>query len=438
MRRYVFLACAVLLAMASRSHAQDRAAWLVTADFWGNPAYYTLTIDDAGGDAIDGIVDGDPFSGTRHGDRLAFTAKDRQDRPYHYEAVVTGDTMQGIAEMPDTNTPGARVRHSFTARRLPERPGEGPRRVAFVPRDYSNAFDPHRAPVLYLWPGDTLHTRTIDSGGVDASGNTVALFGNPQTGPFYVMGAEPGDTLVVHVERLSLDRDYADSLDAIVGRAQTLRLAGQAGALGRPVRWRLDRAAGVARPENAEGALAGYAVPLRPMLGGLGLAPGFGSQPMTTGDTGRTGGNMDFNAVVAGSTVYLPVEQPGALLYLGDAHAAQGDGETTQYALETSMDVTLRIELRKGPAIGMPRVEDDRRIMTLGQAGSLDEALRIATSGMVQWLGQDYGLDVSQAAQVLGSAVEYRVVNLAGRSVGLAAILDKALLPTPADAAPAR
>ena len=138
---------------------------------------------------------------------------------------------------------------------------------------------------------------------------------------------------------------------------------------------------------------------------------------------------MDFNEVVEGNTVYLPVQQPGALLYLGDAHALQGDGETSQYALETSMDVTFSVDLIKGKAIRMPRVESPTRIMVLGQAGSLDDALKAATAGMIEWLEQDYGLTLSQSAQVLGSAMSYSVANLAGRSVGVAAKLDKSILP---------
>jgi acetamidase/formamidase len=152
---------------------------------------------------------------------------------------------------------------------------------------------------------------------------------------------------------------------------------------------------------------------------------------MSTGDTGRAGGNMDFNEVVAGNTVYLPVQQPGALLYLGDAHALQGDGETSQYALETSMDVEFSVRLIKGKAINMPRVESPTQIMALGQAGSLDEALRGATAGLLQWLRDDYGMTLSQGAQVLGSAVHYDVANLAGRSVGVAARVDKQRLPAP-------
>ncbi|MDC6636337.1 acetamidase/formamidase family protein, partial [Leclercia adecarboxylata] len=158
------------------------------------------------------------------------------------------------------------------------------------------------------------------------NGQTRALFGNPQTGPFYVMEAEPGDVLAIHLKRLRLIRDYADSLNSIVGRALTPALAAKATALDKPVRWALDRERGRARPEVATGKLKDFWVPVRPMLGGLAVAPGFGNAPISTGDTGRFGGNMDFNEIREGATVYLPVSQPGALLYLGDAHALQGDG----------------------------------------------------------------------------------------------------------------
>lgn len=228
---------------------------------------------------------------------------------------------------------------------------------------------------------------------------------------------------------MKLNRDYADSLDTIVGRALRTSLVSQATDLGRPIRWKLDRVAGRASPIGATGSLVGYSVPVRPMLGGLAVAPGFGMPPVSTGDTGRFGGNMDFNEVVAGNVIYLPVQQPGALHYLGDAHALQGDGETSQYALETSMEVTFTVDLIKGKAINMPRVESPTQIMVLGQAGSLDEALKSASTGMIQWLQQHYGLTLSQAAQVMGSAMRHSVVNLAGRSVGIAAKLDKELLP---------
>ncbi|NYE63346.1 acetamidase/formamidase [Duganella sp. 1224] len=407
--------------------AQATESWLLQLDRWGNPSYMTLRLEDEHG-KLSGTLDGDALTGTRANGRLVLNVVDKQGRRYVYTGGASADQLQGTADFPDTNDAHARASHSFSARRLPERASDAPQRHDYVPTTYANTFSASRAPVLTVWPGDTIHTTTLDSGGVDEHGVTRALYGNPQTGPFFVMGAEAGDTLLIHLVKLRLNRDYADSLDALVGRAQTTGLASQAGALGKPVRWRLDRARGLARPEQPSDALRGLVLPVRPMLGGLAVAPPDGPA-VSTGDTGRFGGNMDFNEVVEGNTVYLPVQQPGALLYLGDAHALQGDGETSQYALETSMEVDVRVELIKGSSIGMPRVASPTHLMTLGQAGSLDEALRQATAGLTQWLRQDYGLSLSDCAILLGSGVQYTVANLAGRSVGVAAKLRKDLLP---------
>lgn len=402
--------------------------WIVRTDLWGNPAFSTLTFG-RNKNQVSGSLDGDRVVGEMKANRISFNATDSDGRQSRYSGTVTGDRLAGNVDAPDTNGQKTRVSHRFTAWRLPERPAGGARTIEFQPADYSNTFNADRQPVLTIWPGDSVRTKTIDSGGVDELGVTRALFGNPQTGPFFIAGAEPGDTLVVRLKQVQLNRDYADSLDAIVGRALGSSLVPAAADLGKPIRWKLDRAKGRASPVGATGALAEYSVPVKPMLGGLAVAPGFGMPPLSTGDTGRFGGNMDFNEVVEGNTVYLPVQQPGALLYLGDAHALQGDGETSQYGLETSMEVTFTVNLIKRASINMPRVESPTQIMALGQAGSLDEAIKAASTGMIQWLQQDYGLTLSQAAQVLGSAMRYSVPNLAGRSVGVAAKIDKALLP---------
>jgi len=416
-----------LMLLGAAMSAQAAESWLLQLDRWGNPSYMTLHLQDEHG-RLTGTLDGDALTGTRKDGKVLLKVIDKDGRRYEYQGRAGAEQLQGSADFPDTNDATARARHTFSARRLPSRTSDSPQRHTYVPKDYSNEFSATRLPVLTVWPGDTVHTSTIDSGGVDEHGVTRALYGNPQTGPFFVMGAEAGDTLAVHLLKLKLNRDYADSLDAIVGRAQATSLAAGASTLGKPVRWQLDRERGLATPAQASAALRGFAVPVRPMLGGLAVAPPDGPA-VSTGDTGRFGGNMDFNEVVEGNTVYLPVQQPGALLYLGDAHALQGDGETSQYALETSMDVEFRVELIKGKAIGMPRVESPAYVMTLGQAGSLDDALRAATAGMTQWLQQDYGLSLSDSAVVLGSAVQYSVANLAGRSVGVAAKIKKDLLP---------
>ncbi|PTX91299.1 acetamidase/formamidase family protein [Opitutus sp. ER46] len=416
----------VLISVASLAAAADGSTWLVAVDLWGNPRYQTLNLQPATLDGrFVGDLDGDPLRGGTAAQAIEFTAR-KGEATFVFTGTVDGERIAGTAQLPDPNDAGRQVRHAFTARKLPARADSLPQRHEYLPEDFSNEFSPHRAPVLTVWPGDTVATKTIDSGGLDEHGRTRSLYGNPQTGPFFVMTAQPGDTLAVTLVRVRLNRDFADSLDDLVGRIRTPALASRAAGLGKRVRWKLDRASGLATPAAVDApGLQGFGVPVRPMLGGLALAPGFGAAPLSSGDTGRTGGNMDFNGVVEGNTVYLPVQQPGALLYLGDAHALQGDGETTQWALETSMDVEFRVEVIKGKSIQTPRVESPTELMVLGQAGSLDDALRQATDGIIQWLQKDYGLSLSESAQVLGTSVRYSVANLAGRSVGVAARIAK-------------
>lgn len=400
--------------------------WLLSVDRWGNAEHTTLTLA-AWEDTLSGELGPWSVSGSKVGDHINFIAADGFGIPYRFEGTIMDDVIIGWADYPDTSNSGPRARHAFEGRRL-EMPTGSPTRRVYSPETYSNTFTADLPPALIIQPGDVVETRTIDSGGVDEHGRVAALYGNPQTGPFFVAGARPGDVLAVHIQRLWLNRDYADSLDGVTSRAMPLGLASRSEGLGRRVRWRLDREAGTARLEHPPENLRNYVVPVRPMLGGLGVAPDFGFPAQSAGDTGRWGGNMDFNQIGEGSTVYLPVFQPGAMLFIGDGHALQGDGETTQWALETSLDVEFSVEILPAQPLAAPRIETAQRLIVLGQASSLDEAVRAATGAMIQWLEQDYGLDVSEASLILGTAAEYRVATLAGRNAGMALSLDKAIL----------
>ena len=427
LRMFLFSLFAFIVSTAASAAPQIHGQWIITTDRWGNAEYSTLNLL-VSNQQLSGDWDGDPVTGLVRGKSVTISVRDQRGATYRFDATLQDDTLVGIADYPDNNFPDRRVRNPFSARRVPDRPPGGPRTWDYAPTSFANSFSADRPPVLTIWPGDMVRTTTIDSGGIDAKGETRALFGNPQTGPFFIAGAQQGDTVAVHILKLTPNRDWAESLDMIVGRALGGSLIAKAGELGKPVRWRIDRAANEAALDTPSERLRGYRVSLRPMLGGLALATGFGAPALSTGDTGRAGGNMDFPEVVAGNIVYLPVQQPGGLLYLGDAHALQGDGETSQYALETSMDVEFRVELIKRKSIPMPRVESPTELMVLGQAGSLDEALKAASTGLIQWLQQDYQLTLSETAQVIGTAVRFTVPNLAGRSVGVAARIDKALL----------
>jgi amidase len=197
----------------------------------------------------------------------------------------------------------------------------------------------------------------------------------------------------------------------------------------------LDTQHGVATPEKPAEHLKQYAVPLRPMLGCVAVAPGSAQAAPGTGDSGRWGGNMDFNEIVEGATIYLPVSVAGALLYVGDGHAAQGDGELNGNALETSMDVEFTVDVIPGKGVRGPRVESVTQIMAMGLSGSLDDAMREATANMAQWLTDKYNLTPSEVAQVLGTSAEYKVSEVADRNAGMVLKINKERLLPLAEAA---
>jgi acetamidase/formamidase len=161
------------------------------------------------------------------------------------------------------------------------------------------------------------------------------------------------------------------------------------------------------------------------MLGCVATAPPPAAAAPGTGDSGGYGGNMDFNDVIEGATVYLPVRTPGAMLYLGDGHAAQGDGELNGNALETSMDVEFTVDVIPGKGVPGPRVESATHIMAVGLDGSIDDAFRDATTNMANWLTDKYGLTPSEVAEVLGTSAEYKVSEVADRNAGVALKINK-------------
>src|SRR5689334_1267592 len=205
------------------------------------------------------------------------------------------------------------------------------------------------------------------------------------------MSTEPGrgDTLVIHFNRIRLNRDSAISSPLIVNSALTPGYIEQRKSVpGYDSDWKLDRAAGFAslqKPTETKD----YRVPLAPMLGCVGVAPPARMQ-YRLGFLGGFGGNLDYKELREGVTVYLPVYVPGALLFVGDGHAAQGAGELTGNALETSMDIEFTIEVQARGAPANPRLENAEYFMASGIAGSLDDAFRTATTNLVRWLQQMY------------------------------------------------
>jgi acetamidase/formamidase len=137
---------------------------------------------------------------------------------------------------------------------------------------------------------------------------------------------------------------------------------------------------------------------------------------------------MDYNQIREGVTLYLPVYHPGALLFVGDGHAVQGDGELTGNALETSMDVEFTVDVVEGRAPDNPRAENDEYLMAMGIGGSLMEALQGATTNLAEWLERDYKLNSAEVAMVLGTSIKYDIAEIVDGQLNMAAKVPKSVL----------
>lgn len=333
----------------------------------------------------------------------------------------SANEMKGAGKFFDQEVTWSAVREKSAA--------AAPQRREFVPSQFHRQFNGNTPAALNLNPGDTVHTTTVDAGGVDEKGAHRSMGGNPLTGPFYIEGALPGDTLVVRLNRVRLNRDTAGiSNDSIVAGAVDPYYAKDM----KPAKdfdssWKLDASSGYAQLSKPTDRLKNLRIRLQPMIGCIGVAPP-NRQAFQSGYLGRYGGNMDYNQIREGTTVYLPVFQPGALLFVGDGHAVQGDGELTGNALETSMEVEFTVDLIRGKSIGQPRFENDEYVMVSGIAGSLNDALQMATTGISRWLEQEHKLNVSEIAMILATSMRYDIAEVVDPQVHLVAKLPKSIL----------
>ena len=296
----------------------------------------------------------------------------------------------------------------------------------FTPSRYYTTMGPHE-PVLHVGNGDTIVTTTVDARGFDQHRRQVTPRGNPQTGPFYVEGCEPGDTLVVEINEVRPNRRYGFCRSAVAPNVVDpdyvveLPQTEQAD-------WDVDvdtETATLIAPESNLGRLS---IPLEPMLGCFGVAAARG-QAISTATSAEHGGNMDYRGFVAGTTVHFPVFEPGALFFLGDGHAAQGDGEIVGSGVEISMDVRVTLRHIRKKSIGWPRAENEDWIMTVGNARPLDQAVQHATTEMLRWLQTDYGLDAVGANPLLSQCVRYDLGNIFDPAYTMVCKLNRMWLP---------
>ena len=308
---------------------------------------------------------------------------------------------------------------------------QAPKRVNFTPNTYYSFFSADTKPVLTILPGDTIYTSSVDCDGFDKNNikRSIGAAENPLTGPFYIQGAEEGDVLQITFTNMKFSRNTALCLPYFHERSMPSSITDMVKNNLTPIVWDLDLKKNKARLQAPAAHLKNFEVAIRPFLGCIGLAAPKG-QEVGTGDSGPFGGNMDFNRVTKNASVYLPVYNKGGLLYLGDGHAAQGDGEINWMALETSLDYAFTVKLIKGTTkkIAYPRVEDATYIMTVGMDATLDNSLKIATKGMLAWLQEDYDLTIEEATQVMGTSLEYKITEIVDPKVEIVAMIKKTVL----------
>lgn len=291
-------------------------------------------------------------------------------------------------------------------------------------------------PVAHIKPGTILEANSLDCFGnaLQKPGDSFSLVkgDNPLTGPFYIEGAEPADTLVVHILDLQVDGKqgvgtFSPGFGAINATHYTPML--ETKPLPEKI-WfyPIDHAE---RSATFQALDSNYKVkiPLHPFLGCIGVCPANG-EARSSIVPAEFGGNMDAPEASAGNTLYLPVNVPGALFYFGDGHAAMGDGEIAGSAIEVPMKVRLQFDLVKGKRTGWPRFENEREIMAAGIYRPVDDAVRIAFTELVSWIHADYRLSELDAYELLSKVGKIHLTEMVDPNYVVIASIDKKYLPS--------
>ncbi len=290
------------------------------------------------------------------------------------------------------------------------------------------------SPVARLRSGDMLETNTLDAFGnvLQGPGDTLAMVkgDNPLTGPFYIEGAAPGDTLAIKF--LDLQVDGRQGVGAVAPGFGALNSSTYTPMLGPPLPERIwyypvDHAANVAT-FRAHDSNFTVQIPIHPFFGCIGVAPA-GGEARSSIVPAENGGNMDAPEASVGNTLYLPVSVEGAYLYVGDGHAAMGDGEVDGTAIEAPLRARLQVRVIKGRKIDWPRFENDNSIMAVGITRPLDDALRVAFTQLIDWIHEDYGLSQVDAYELLSKVATIHLDEMVDPNYVIVASIDKKYLP---------
>ncbi len=323
----------------------------------------------------------------------------------------------------------------------------------YAPQVFYDMASGAHPPALKIKSGDRVVTSTVDATGVGADGKALATAGNPQTGPFYVEGAEPGDLLVISIEKLEPNRTTASSSPLITPQAVDVKFSSNRDATRVP--WTIDKAKGVVRLDlsvfrgvdwKTRFSPATMEFPLKPALASISVAPptegAWGAER-----PGGFGGQLNYSGITAGMKVMLPVSARGALLFLGRGQVSQSDGLVTG-AVETSMDVEFSVEvvkkkewphssvIRPSTVVGefemdYPRLENSTHIFAVGTAPTLQQAVQRATLEMHHWIDDDFGLNERAVSVFMGQAIEYEIASMSDTAFTVVAKVQKSYLPTP-------
>jgi acetamidase/formamidase len=416
-----FLIVGLIVSVQSAQAADLSGKWIaeITGPTLLEPAYAHVTLESSA-TSLAGKWGADTIGGSVKGADITFTVANREGRNIgSMSGKLSGDAIEGAGTLAGlgrrtggfANRAPVPVEMKFVLTRELEPPAK-PRDISYEPTTFQAYYYAGNKPDIHIFPGDIVHTWAPDSAGTDKNLKRVALGGNSNIGPVYVEGALPGDTLVVHLVKIAPNRSTARQGSRIqqfgVTPAYNLAAKYDTGFNGE---YLLDNATGTAVLSHPTEALKNFKLTMKPMLGCISVAPP-GFEAFTGPHLGPYGGNLDYNGVVSGTTMFFPVFHPGALFGFGDGHAAMADGEVTQTGLETSMAVDFSVEVIRGYQTQGVREEDGEYIISFGVAGSLQEALKVSTAQLATWIKHDYGLTDSEVALFLGAVMKYEVTEL--------------------------
>ena len=295
---------------------------------------------------------------------------------------------------------------------------------------YHFTMGPYSQPVLQVKPGDRIVVETRDAfGGAvkteqDLPSKVLTMpYVNPQNGPILIEGAEPGDAIAVHIESIKPRGPNPRGTCALIPFFGGLSNTALTATLNEPLPEIVRK---IDVDEQGVYWSKRVTLPYRPHIGTLSTSPAIDSINSLTPD--NHGGNMDLPDMGPGSITYLPVRTQGARLFIGDAHACQGDGEICGTAVEFQSTTTIRVDLIKGWTLEWPRLENEFLIMAIGSTRPLEDATRIAYAELVMWMEKEYGYDRWDAYMMLSQCGRVRLGNVVDPKYTVGAAIDKTYL----------